>query len=209
MQQAEMPYLEFKLVFRKTNKDPTKGKSDAVCAPTCHLTHVGKPGQEYQIPPDPDHPEIDCYTHMVAWLTILQSLLQRKLHADDFLFPAIASTNTLKFGEPTTRSGFESLMGEVIEQSGLMEGRNGKFTTYCFRRGGAQYRFMWTSQRWSLKAVKWWGGWSSSENVCHDFHAPTLLKQDLTGWHYHALPTRRTYHIRRRVQRHHDEQPGL
>ncbi|KZP19652.1 hypothetical protein FIBSPDRAFT_955310 [Athelia psychrophila] len=31
--------------------------------------------------------------------------------------------------------------------------------------GGAQYRFMWAKRKWSLKAVKWWGGWSSSDDV--------------------------------------------
>ncbi|KAJ7764215.1 hypothetical protein B0H16DRAFT_1718156 [Mycena metata] len=46
-----------------------------------------------------------------------------------------------------------------------MQGRDGKFTTHCFRRGGAQYRFLWADRRWSLKVVKWWGGWSSNENV--------------------------------------------
>src|ERR1700722_554580 len=122
-------------------------------------------GQTYQIPFDPEHPEIDCYSHMVAWLSHLQFLLQHSLQADDFIFPAIASTDRLKFGKPTTRSGFESLMDDIVGHSGLMEGWYGKFTTHCFCCGGAQYRFMWADRRWSLKAVKWWGSWSSSENV--------------------------------------------
>lgn len=63
------------------------------------------------------------------------------------------------------RSGIEVLLEMVVEGSGVMQGRSGKFTTHCFRRGGAQYRFMWAKRKWSLKAVKWWGGWSSSENV--------------------------------------------
>jgi hypothetical protein len=46
-----------------------------------------------------------------------------------------------------------------------MSRRNGKFRTHCFRCGGAQYRFMWAEWKWNLKAVKWWGGWLSSENV--------------------------------------------
>ena len=62
-------------------------------------------------------------------------------------------------------SGFESLMDEIIERSGVINRRNGKFTTHCFWHGGAQYRFMWAERKWSLKAVKWWGGWSLSENV--------------------------------------------
>ncbi|KAJ7221991.1 hypothetical protein C8J57DRAFT_1253744 [Mycena rebaudengoi] len=68
-------------------------------------------------------------------------------------------------GEPTSRTGFEALMDDIVERSNIMEDRNGKFTTHCFRRGGAQYRFMWADRKWSLKAVKWWAGWSSSENT--------------------------------------------
>ncbi|KAF8825648.1 hypothetical protein HHX47_DHR6000236 [Lentinula edodes] len=95
-------YIEFRLIFRKTNRDPNKG---------------------------------------------------------------IASTGQLKFGESTSRTGVENLLENIVDASGLMQGRRGKFTTHCFRRGGAQYRFMWADRKWSLKAVKWWGGWSSNENV--------------------------------------------
>ncbi|KAF9560859.1 hypothetical protein EC968_005976 [Mortierella alpina] len=42
---------------------------------------------------------------------------------------------------------------------------NARFTSHCFRRGGAQYRFMFAKERWSLEAVKWWGGWSDSEGT--------------------------------------------
>jgi hypothetical protein len=111
---------------------------------------------------------------MSAWLSHLQLQSQRPLFNEDFIFPAIASTGHLKFGEPMSRSGFESLMDDIIEQSGVMEGRHGKFTTHCFRRGGAQYRFMWAHRKWSLKAVKWWGGWSSSENVSPSCSLPYL-----------------------------------
>ncbi len=102
---------------------------------------------------------------MSRWLRHLEQLLQRPLTENDFIFPAISSTGKLKFGEPASRTGFESLMDEIVKGSGVLGDRNGKFTTHCFRRGGAQYRFMWASRRWSLKAVKWWGGWSSNDNV--------------------------------------------
>ncbi|KAJ3752488.1 hypothetical protein EV360DRAFT_88707 [Lentinula raphanica] len=139
-------YIEFHLIFRKTNKDPNKV-------------------QAYHIPQDPQHPEFDCYTHMTTWMKHLQSLLQRPLMDHDYVFPGIASTGQLKFGENTSRMGIENLLERVVDASGLMSGRRGKFTTHCFRRGGAQYRFMWADHKWSLKAVKWWGGWSSNENV--------------------------------------------
>ncbi|KAJ7778003.1 hypothetical protein DFH07DRAFT_766219 [Mycena maculata] len=141
-----IPYHEFALIFRKTNKDPTKV-------------------QRYMVQIDLAHPEIDCYTHFDAWKKHMEGLLGRPLRGTDFVFPAIASTGQLKIGECTSRSGFESLLDDVVERSGVMKGRNGKFTTHCFRRGGAQYRFLWAERKWSLKAVKRWGGWSSNENV--------------------------------------------
>ncbi|KAJ7655921.1 hypothetical protein B0H17DRAFT_1146313 [Mycena rosella] len=119
-----IPDHEFSLIFRKTNKDPTK-----------------------------------------AWKAQMQSLLRRPIGGNNFIFPAIASTGQLKFGESTSRSAFETLLEEVVEKSDVMKDRNGKFTTHCFRRGGGQYRFLWADRKWSLKAVKWWGGWSSNENV--------------------------------------------
>ena len=43
---------------------------------------------------------------------------------------------------------------------------NIKFTTHCFRRGGAQHRFSHADPkyRWSLTMIKRWGGWSASDN---------------------------------------------
>jgi hypothetical protein len=111
-------------------------------------------------------PHIDCYTHMHNWLAHLQKQIPRPLEDDDYIFPGISPTGQLKFGEgPISRTAFETLMEDIVEDSGVLEGRNGKFTTHCFRRGGCQYRFMWAPVKWSLKAVKWWGGWSSNDNV--------------------------------------------
>lgn len=109
--------------------------------------------------------EIDCYTHMHNWLAHLQSLLPRPLEPDDYIFPAISSTGQLKFGEAIANNSFAALLDSVVEKSEVLKGRSGKFTTHCFRRGGCQYRFMWAPVKWSLRAVKWWGGWSSNENV--------------------------------------------
>ena len=38
-------------------------------------------------------------------------------------------------------------------------------TTHTFRRGFAQFKFFHEdpSKRWSLKMLKWWGGWSDRE----------------------------------------------
>ncbi|KAI0057704.1 hypothetical protein BV25DRAFT_1919893 [Artomyces pyxidatus] len=141
------PYIQFTLVFRKTNKDALKG----------HPMHV---------PPDHEgHPEIDAYLYMSKWIDHLTAILQCPLQDEDYIFPALASTDKLKLGEPMSCSGMENLLDQVHSGSGVMEGRNGKFTTHCFRRGGAQWCFMFAEHKWSMKAVKWWGGWSSSDDV--------------------------------------------
>jgi hypothetical protein len=122
--------------------------------------------QIYMVPQEQDIPPyLDCYMHTVNWISHLEISIGRTLDKEDFLFPALASTGKLKIGERISRTGWETFMAQIIKCSDVLKGRNGKFTTHCFRRGGAQYRFMWAKRKWSLKAIKWWGGWSSSERV--------------------------------------------
>lgn len=133
-------------------------------------------------------PEVDCYTHLNAWLDHLEILRTSTLFSNDYIFPAIASTDALKFGEHITRTAFEKLLESVVSLSKVREGRKGKFTTHCFRRGGAQFRFMWAPRKWSLKAVKWWGGWSSGDSA----GASSCLSADTdmtTGWDNYAIST--------------------
>ncbi|KAJ7645104.1 hypothetical protein DFH06DRAFT_1333400 [Mycena polygramma] len=155
-------FHQFSLIFRKTNKDPNKGSLATIDDREKFQPFTV---QKYNIQIDLAHPEIDCYTHVEAWRAHMVRLLGRPLLATDFVFPAIASTGQLKFGECTSRSAFENLLDSVVDKSNVLQGRNGKFTTHCFRRGGAQYRFLFADRKWSLKAVKWWGGWSSNDNV--------------------------------------------
>ena len=156
------------LFFAKLIRTQTKVLVPLTCDKR-YLSHVTSAAQTYFIPQNKSQPEIDCYTNLLNWVAYQQGLIARPLGVDDVVFPALASTGQIKFGVPTSRSGFEAIMDVIVQKSGVMQGRNGKFTTHCFRRGGAQYRFMYAPRKWSLKAVKWWGGWSSSDNVslCH------------------------------------------
>jgi hypothetical protein len=95
----------------------------------------------------------------------LELLMKHPLKDSDCLFPALSSTGKIKIGESIHRSGIEKMLQQAVDGSGVLAGRRGKYTTHCFRRGGAQYRFMWAQHKWSLKAVKWWGGWSAGEQV--------------------------------------------
>lgn len=40
-----------------------------------------------------------------------------------------------------------------------------KYTSHCFRRGGAQYRFMYANRKFPLNLVRQWGGWSQGESI--------------------------------------------
>jgi len=57
----------------------------------------------------------------------------------------------------------QSLITKFTHAAGLEK----NYTTHCFRRGGAQYRFMFApvGERWSLNVIRWWGGWAKGEHV--------------------------------------------
>jgi hypothetical protein len=110
-----------------------------------------------------------------------------------------------KFGEPMSWSALGTLLENVAKRSNVLHGRNSKFTTHCFRCG-AQYRFMWADLKWSLKADKWWDGWSSNENVscvkCYSY--PTNKYQ---GGNPHVLSSWRVDGVRRGILRYYDWGP--
>jgi hypothetical protein len=139
--------------------------SKTVFADTDYIANV------YDIPYRSNNPLLDCFTHTSNWIQHLSDEMQRPLANENFLFPGLASTGRLKFGSPVTRADIERLLEFYVKGSGLLLSRRGKFTTHCFRRGGAQWCFMWQpGQKWSLKAVKWWGGWAPMESVSQVHH---------------------------------------
>ncbi|OWZ12938.1 LOW QUALITY PROTEIN: hypothetical protein PHMEG_00013824 [Phytophthora megakarya] len=76
----------------------------------------------------------------------------------------------IKWGAPMSDSNFTQVLNIVAEAAGISRNLLGDeiwFTSHCFRRGGAQYRFMFAPEerRWSLKLVKWWAGWAPSEKA--------------------------------------------
>ncbi|KAF5335536.1 hypothetical protein D9611_012166 [Ephemerocybe angulata] len=119
--------------------------------------------QTYEIYEQPNHREIDMYTHLPRWLKYLSLRLGRPLHRDDYIFPYIAPNGVVHPNTPVSYDTVQNLLQEFASGAGL-----GKtLTTHCFRRGGAQYRFMYAAvaERWSLNAIQWWGGWAVGEGV--------------------------------------------
>ncbi|CAO3568790.1 unnamed protein product [Mortierella alpina] len=89
----------------------------------------------------------------------------RPLQADDLVFPAFATDGRVKLLQNMQHTYVQKVLDKFIHSSGLGVGRKGRFTTHCLRRGGAQHRFMFAKEKWTLKALKWWGGWTESEQV--------------------------------------------
>jgi hypothetical protein len=110
----------------------------------------------------------DMFTHLPVWVNYLQWLIGRELQDSDYLFPYIGPNGIPHPDRPMDHNKVQDLINEFTEQAGLKK----HYTTHCFRRGGAQYRFMFApiGQRWPLNMVRWWGGWAIGEHVgraCH------------------------------------------
>ena len=102
-------------------------------------------------------------THLPRWKALLEVQIGRKLEADDFLFPYIAPNGLIHIKRPMSYSTLQALLTKFSQGAGLEK----HYTTHCFRRGGAQYRFMFApiGKRWSLSRIRWWGGWAVGEHV--------------------------------------------
>lgn len=105
---------------------------------------------------------MDMFTHLSVWVNYVQWLIGRKLQDGDYLFPYIGP-NGPHMDRAMDHNKVQDLINEFTEWAGLKK----HYTTHCFRRGGAQYRFMYApvGDRWSLSMVRWWGGWAIGEHV--------------------------------------------
>lgn len=103
------------------------------------------------------------YGHLLRWLGYLEKRLGRPLEATDYVFPRIAVNGTIHPKEHVSYDLIQSLLSKFTKAAGLTK----IYTTHCFRRGGAQYRFMFApaGKRWPLLVIRWWGGWAVGEQV--------------------------------------------
>jgi hypothetical protein len=106
---------------------------------------------------------MDMYTHLRRWTTLLEARIGRPLEDDDCIFPHISANNTIHIKRAMSYDTVQDLLTEFCASAGLKK----YYTTHCFRRGGAQYRFMFApiGKRWSLSVIRWWGGWAVGEHV--------------------------------------------
>ena len=113
-------------------------------------------------------PEIDMYTHMLDWLEFYETvLLGRPLRPEDYVFPTIGANGTsVQPNRPMSSDIAQKQIVQMAKQAGISGAEH--LTTHCFRRGGAQWHFMFAplGQRWTLERIRWWGGWAIGEHVC-------------------------------------------
>lgn len=106
---------------------------------------------------------MDMYTHLCQWKALLESVLQRPLEPDEFMFPHIGINGVIRPDRKMSYDGLMKLLSHFCKQSGVEK----RYTTHLLRRGGAQVRFMYGpfGQRWDLNRIRWWGGWAVGEEV--------------------------------------------
>lgn len=116
--------------------------------------------------PQPNTPSVDAYEHLLNWLAFYELLLHRPLLPDDYIFPSVSTNGTVDPSRNLSGDMAQKMITKFAQAAGLP--RWARFSTHCFRRGGAQYRFMYApiGDRWTLATIKWWGGWADGEKVC-------------------------------------------
>ncbi|KIJ19774.1 hypothetical protein PAXINDRAFT_68324, partial [Paxillus involutus ATCC 200175] len=90
--------------------------------------------------------------------------------------------------EPLSHDTIQKWINEATSGAGISR----SFSTHCFRRGGAQYHFMFApvGQRWPLAKVRWWGGWAEQEHV--DFFPSAAFRDILIQYLLDGLYTYET-----------------
>ncbi|KAF8128271.1 hypothetical protein EV363DRAFT_1297891 [Boletus edulis] len=117
----------------------------------------------YQLYPQPQLLASDSFLWLSVWMRWLEVYhYGRKLDPDDCVFPSIGANGVMQPHEPISHDSVQKSINEATTAAGIL----GSFSTHCFRRGGAQYRFMFApvGERWTLAMVRWWGGWAENEN---------------------------------------------
>ncbi|KAF8452794.1 hypothetical protein L210DRAFT_3468878 [Boletus edulis BED1] len=133
-------------------------------------------GNHYQLYPQPHLPGSDSFLWLSVWMGWLEVYhYERELDPDNCIFPSMGANGVLQPRDQLSHDTIQMWINEATAGAGI----RGSFSTHCFRRGGAQYRFMFApiGERWTLARVRWWGGWA--ENEQHD----TLIRYLLDELH--------------------------
>ena len=118
----------------------------------------------YQIFPRPDLTSCDAFFWLLTWIRWVEYVhLGRPMADEDFVFPAVGANGVIQPGELLTSDSVQKMLNEAAAGSGI----EGKYSTHCFRWGGAQHWFIRVpeEEKWSMDMVRFWGGWAEGEQV--------------------------------------------
>lgn len=129
-------------------------------------------------------PACNAFHWLNDWIEYLEKeVYKRPLGPEDYVFPGMGANDIVQPGEMISSDTVQKYINEFTIGAEIRVAV-GSFSTHCFRRGGAQYRFMFApvGKRWTLKKVRFWGGWAEGEHVSNDVPAtasetdPPVLK---------------------------------
>jgi integrase len=128
-------------------------------------------GHTYHIFDQPHLPAANAFYYLPLWIQYYEKFFKNgPLDPEDYIFPTISAIGTLQPHLPMTTDNVQKLINMFAANSGVSKLIVGCLTTHCFRRGGAQHRFMDAKpeDRWRLVVIRWWGAWSPGEKVRND-----------------------------------------
>ncbi len=107
-----------------------------------HLIHR-YPGHDYEIyHHHGNDTALNMRSHLQIWLTFLKhKVLNHPLAADEYIFPAFALNGLIHAHKSIDHSLIQKYINEFALEAGILT----EYSTHCFHRGGAQYRFMYAS----------------------------------------------------------------
>ncbi|KAG6836462.1 hypothetical protein H0H93_007790 [Arthromyces matolae] len=148
---------------------------------------TGITGIEYELHSGCDIPELDAKRYLKELIDYMELISGEPMKPDHLLFPYVSRTGAIHVDRQLTLNQSQSIINWAVAEAGLTT----HYSTHCFRRGGAQYRFIYAAVRWNLEAVRWWGGWAEGErNIetlskyllnCEQKHSRSFADQILVG----------------------------
>eukprot|EP00033_Pygsuia_biforma_P002348 GCRY01002597.1.p1 GENE.GCRY01002597.1~~GCRY01002597.1.p1 ORF type:complete len:586 (+),score=67.06 GCRY01002597.1:111-1868(+) len=178
-----LPLRWAQLAFHRSDE----GKNYVVVTMPDRKTEYGQENQ-YQFFEQFEEPCLDVYSVLKIWKETCQNY-NLVCDSDSYVFPVVIGT-TINVKKPIGFDTFIANFRHIMDELGF----RGPFTGHCFRRGGAQFRFIFAKERWSIHAVKWWGGWSPEldMNVILRYLLEEMFEKE-SGFGDMLSPYRKTY----------------
>lgn len=146
-------YVSVRLTWRKTNQFDRNAVS------------------VYQLHYLPGRPKSDAIAAIKRWREYWSWVQHRSPQSDDRVFPGYrAVTGQLELNRILKASDINSMLKKVFDDASIQIAIGDyKYTSHCFRRGGAQDAAIWANNYGekikALNFVKWWGGWDAGEST--------------------------------------------